>query len=596
MKNLILELNNNINETVTKEINFDNFDEDNDQISLPKYIEQNSDYIKRKYNNLINNLPQFQYKNKKLIDNFSFDENKNFFWISDIYEKSIYKNPKLIDQFELIALEKLFDDLKPQKVLINISGQLLKESLKKLCKYKGIEFHIKNKKINFANLKNNIFILIFMSLIKFIIFIINRISFGKSINWNYLRKQKIQNLFINYSAYTEINQSKNFNSEFWKEMIKDKELMKNTLWLNIYSMNKKFSYRNFLKYQSFINKNNDYYIYSLEQLLNLKNFIKILICWFKNCYSYFLVSKQIKYYLSLNKFDYLDKFILNDFKISFLGVDSLINFYYFYLFKNLASKELNNKNIFYLFENQSWEKSLVYNFKGKVKTIAVNHASIRYWDLRFSRDEKCEIKVIPDIYAVNGEDSKKKLLDESYPLEKISKVEALRYFHTSAKIYKDQYVSEKNNILLVSDYSDKSNLNLLNAINCIDKANLLDFKFTLKEHPLKSLNIDNYPNIKKTNEDFLELRKKNQIAIVSNTTSAVLDLYLLDYKIISIMDNRSINLSPMRKSKDIIFLNNFKELSKFLKNIKLINEDLINNEFFYLNSDLRLWKKILYEN
>ena len=94
----------------------------------------------------------------------------------------------------------------------------------------------------------------------------------------------------------------------------------------------------------------------------------------------------------------------------------------------------------------------------------------------------------------------------------------------------------------------------------------------------------------------MELRKKNQIAIVSNTTSAVLDLYLLDYKIISIMDNRSINLSPMRKSKDIIFLNNFKELSKFLKNIKLINEDLINNEFFYLNSDLRLWKKILYEN
>ena len=32
----------------------------------------------------------------------------------NIYEKSIYKNPKLIDQFELIALEKLFDDLKPQ--------------------------------------------------------------------------------------------------------------------------------------------------------------------------------------------------------------------------------------------------------------------------------------------------------------------------------------------------------------------------------------------------------------------------------------------------------------------------------------------------
>ena len=76
-------------------------------------------------------------------------------------------------------------------------------------------------------------------------------SYGKSINWNYLRKQKIKNLFINYSAYTDIDKSKNFNSDYWKEMIKDKELMKNTLWLNIYSMNKKFFLPKFFKIPKF---------------------------------------------------------------------------------------------------------------------------------------------------------------------------------------------------------------------------------------------------------------------------------------------------------------------------------------------------------
>ena len=114
MKNLILEFNCNLNKTITKEINFNNYNEDNNQISLPKYIEENSDFIKRKYNNLINNFPLFEYE-KKLIDDFTFLMETKFFWISDIYEKSIYKNPKLIDQFELIALEKLFDDLKPKK-------------------------------------------------------------------------------------------------------------------------------------------------------------------------------------------------------------------------------------------------------------------------------------------------------------------------------------------------------------------------------------------------------------------------------------------------------------------------------------------------
>ena len=192
-------------------------------------------------------------------------------------------------------------------------------------------------------------------------------------------------------------------------------------------------------------------------------------------------------------------------------------------------------------------KSLVYNFKDKVKTIAVNHASIRYWDLRFSRDENCE-KSYSRYLCCKWRWFKQKLIEENYPLEKISEVEALRYFHTSVKISKNKNISKINNILLVSDYSDKSNLNLLNAINKINKINL-DYKLTLKEHPLKSININSCMNIKKTYKNFFELRKNNQVAIVSNTTSAVIDLYLLDYKIISIMDNRSINLSPIENQK-----------------------------------------------
>ena len=62
------------------------------------------------------------------------------------------------------------------------------------------------------------------------------------------------------------------------------------------------------------------------------------------------------------------------------------------------------------------------------------------------------------------------------------------------------------------------------------------------------------------------------------------------------MDNRSINLSPMRKSKNIIFLSNFDELPQILSDMKFNNYNFENNKFFYLNKDLRLWKKILYEN
>ena len=124
---------------------------------------------------------------------------------------------------------------------------------------------------------------------------------------------------------------------------------------------------------------------------------------------------------------------------------------------------------------------MVYNFKGKSKLVAVNHASIRYWDLRFSSDENCEKDVMPDVYAVNGDDSKQKLLNENYPIEKINKIEALRYFHILSDTKQNKKFENENNILLVSDYSDKSNENLLQAIGKIEKNILSNYKFTLKE-------------------------------------------------------------------------------------------------------------------
>ncbi|MDC3053808.1 hypothetical protein OA187_04545 [Candidatus Pelagibacter sp.] len=596
MKKIIIKINTEFGETISKTINFDDFEEKNDKISLPKYIETNSEDIKKKYIDLVNSFPNYRNKKKKIIDNFNFEKNKNFFWISDFYEKSLYKNTTLINQFELIALDKLFNEIDLNKVFIEISDFNFRISVQNICKSKNINFQIINTKIFSINFKLNSFLTIILSFLKFLIFCSKRISIRGKIDWNFLKKQNIKNIFINYSAYTDIDKSNSFNSEYWKELLKNHDLINNTLWFNIYSLNQKFTYKKFVEYQNLINHNKKYFIYSIEQLLNFKIFLKILYSWLKNCYFYILNRKYIKFYLKQKNSEYLHNFFLKDLDKSFLGLDSAVNFYYFYLFKNLSNNLDLNKNIFYLYENQSWEKSLVYNFKGKSKLVAVNHASIRYWDLRFCSDENCEKDVIPDVYAVNGDDSKQKLLNENYPIEKINKIEALRYFHILSDTKQNKKFENENNILLVSDYSDKSNENLLQAIGKIEKNILSNYKFTLKEHPLKSININNYSYINKTNLNFAELRKNNKIAIVSNTTSAVLDLYLLNYKIISIMDNNSINLSPMRKSRNISFLYNHNEITKILKNCKLDENNFEINNFFYLNRDLRFWKNILDAN
>ena len=70
MKKIIIKINTEFGETISKTINFDDFEEENDKISLPKYIETNSEDIKKKYIDLVNSFSN--YRNKKKKNNWQF--------------------------------------------------------------------------------------------------------------------------------------------------------------------------------------------------------------------------------------------------------------------------------------------------------------------------------------------------------------------------------------------------------------------------------------------------------------------------------------------------------------------------------------------
>ena len=61
------------------------------------------------------------------------------------------------------------------------------------------------------------------------------------------------------------------------------------------------------------------------------------------------------------------------------------------IFKNFQLRDINQNlrkgsKIFYLAESKFWERSLCFysNFNSDKKTFAYNHATIRYWDTRYS--------------------------------------------------------------------------------------------------------------------------------------------------------------------------------------------------------------------
>ena len=207
-------------------------------VSIPQYIEKNAEKLKKDYINIIDNLENIPVNNKKLYDFSSLNKHFSFLWISDVYEKSIYKNKNIINQLKLIALKDLFKVIKPELIHINLKNIEDEKSIVKLCEYLKIDTTIKKKNIFKIKVKEFILVKIFFAFIKFIRFVYLRLTFEK-VDFELLKKKK--NLFFTYSIYSNFEDIKKgiFNSVYWDALIKKKFLDNDCAWCNIFFTKKK---------------------------------------------------------------------------------------------------------------------------------------------------------------------------------------------------------------------------------------------------------------------------------------------------------------------------------------------------------------------
>ena len=581
---------------------WDEYSSNTTDISILEYIEKNSSILKAKYINLVNEIGFLKIKNKNLIDCFLIKKNFSYWWITDIYEKSIYKDASINEIIKLLAFEKILKDNKIQKVIIKNFDIKLTQSMKLILKNLDIDFEFVDKK--YFNYKNILFFKIIFSFLNFLRFLSKRISFNKT----HIKNTNIRNLFCSYFAYIDLKKlNKNiYHSDFWNGLInKNNPIIKDSHFLHIFFPTKKISYSKSLKAIKRINKNsnnnsNNKHFF-IEELFSVKIFFKIIKFWILNILKFKLNKKDIKK-------SFIDKnlsswfFFEDELVENFCGTSVLINMYYFYLFEKLSKNLPSVKKTFFLYENQGWEKSFIFNFK-KIeynKIFAVQHSTVRFWDLRYSTNTSINFifeNFQPHYFCVNGDDSMKKFITAGYPLHKLKKIEAVRYNNILRK--RNLNFQKKNHlssILIAGDYSNESNLNISSAINGLDKEFSSNFIFTLKEHPLREMS--DLLNIKftKSQETIEVLSNDHNYAIVSNTTSAAVDLYLLGFKLIVIIDRKNINLSPLKDREDVIFLYDQDLLSNYLN--KLLKSDKLNKnktDFFYYSPNYVLWNNLINE-
>ena len=566
------------------------------EIDLFEYIDKNSKFLKEQYLNIIFDLSNLTLNNQPLKNQLYFQDH-SLWEMSLIQEKNIYKNRYIFKTIKYLALKKIIKENKNKNIEIFFLENDLANYLEK--EFKTAKIIFKNK---FDSFKVRIIQIIkrkiWFQFLFFTYYFLKNCTFRKLDNKVFSKKK-----FFIFSYFTHYDKErfndKNFYPKQWSSLWDN--IIDNSNFFQIFLPNKKFKFffqlENFLKKKKFKNLKNENFInYFIFYKYFFKVFKDLKLYRSKNIYLSIVEkikdNKDLKYFFEINE----ELFIS-----SFAGYTLLQNLLWINIFENLFKKLPKHDYGLYIFENQPWEKAFVRCWQkyNQGKLIGYCHTTINFWHLNYFNIEDYNRlddfkKFSPDFIAVSSEISKNFIVNQSINLNKIIEVEALRYnWILNNKVKLNNMLDKNKKILFLGDYEKNINKNLIRIMNqSKDDLIKLGFEVSFKPHPASRVkNIDN--NITLTDRDLEKLLNDHNYIVSSNSTSAVIEALSCGLKTFLFVDKNNLNLSPLKNTKiekKVDFFTTKEELIYKIANFKNNLEPI---EYYYLDKELKKWKKTL---
>lgn len=594
-----------------------------DMVSVPEYLEKNSEPLRKKYVSFIYELANKNIDNKTIIEHLAYDDSFSFWWMTHIAEKSPFKSTEIYNCLCLLALEEILQDKKFDKISLVSPNVKLAEALEKYCSKIDVSFSFqKENKKNANTLSRNIYNMLPYSLRGLISFrhLIQRWSLRKSrkIEWF----SDLNSIFF-CSYFYNLDGKKGekgvFYSRQWEKLPEFFQANgKRNNWLHLFlttpgSPSKKTGVEWFSEFNSHSDVQGFHSF--LESYLSFPLIIKVFKQWLLlNIVNWHLASIKSHFTCSDSNMS-LWPFLKNDWETSITGPISVFNCLWVELFDEAMKNIPHQKKGLYLWENQGWECALLRAWRkhkhGNI--IGVQHATVRFWGLNNFDDFRCFLpeqkisKPIPDKLAVNGPAAWNEFVNMGYPLNKIEKVEAARYQYLlncrnhrvveSAKI-NEMVQGQKDTfkrILVLGDFSLVNTSKMLECLELASYMSTLNLMVTLKPHPSCDINIDNYMSIKikNTHESLSLIVGDFDMVLSSNSTSAALDVYLAGVPVIVFLDEKDFNHSPLRGIEDVSFAGTPKQLIRAIESSEDQGCRVKLGDYFWLDDDFKQWGRIM---
>ena len=550
--------------------------------SLIKYIESNKILIKSKYLDFIIKLGKKSINNKSLEKISQLANGHNMWEMSTINEKNIFKSHNIKECLKLLALKLFIKKNNITQVIFCGYSKDIHLSINELCLKNKISY-IKINSIASTGKMNEkkklipFFLRASMFLIHYIFTKFKIIILSK--NYSIFSKNSL--LLLSYFVHLKKFKKKD-HLNLWGDFNKIINLRKKKInILNDFNpSNDVPDTKTFLKKINLMSDMNNSYI-ALDRYFSLLDILKVK---YNYIYIYFkfLKLKNKKEYFFYNK----DKvnfyyFLKDDFNISFYGEVLVKNLIYMIIFENIFSNIPRQQNLFYLHENQGWEKALFKSWsKYKNGDLIGNiNSTIRFWDLRYFQSKNFDHKKqnTPKYILVNGILSKQ-IASKSNMVENkknIREIEALRYQYMKKNLTK----LSNNNVIIFGDISIKENYEICEALNNLSSSYKKKFNFYYKPHP--TLSNKHISKIKK-NFYFLKFLDNNvdynffNYSICCGTTSAIIESIYYKIHTTVFIGSNNLNLCPLPKKIFDNFSFDSAELEIFLDKKRLQNYKIKN--------------------
>jgi len=579
---------------------------------LSDYIESNGDRIRGKYLKQIHEFAYKKIKGKTILDHLEVVPEFSLWWMTLIAEKSFYKSKRIEDCLKLLALAEILQSEQPVSInVIGLRDNNIKDSIQVLCNHHSIKLIIEsNKGITHAWTVPNL--LVGLAWLGHYLFKRWKLIGKQGSEMLHGEKEVILFSYFIHLDPTECTKGK-FYSHQWETLPNlIQSLGYKINWAHHFLFTKQTpNVTDGSKLIEQFNHNSPGHERHgfIDGYLTPSVIVSAIIIWLR----------LIKATLYLGKLDsvFVDKtsgvsfgpLIKNDWYVSTYGKVGIQNALWVVLLDKILNSAPEQKLGLYLYEGQGWEQALIHSWRkyGHGDLIGVQHATVRFWDLRYFNDSRTILDGAklamyqPQKIALNSQFIREAFLDMGYLEEKLIDVEALRYLDVSQKENKTgkqkdfELTSQANcRLLVVGDVLPEITNRMIRILSDAMLKTIDNFEIVIKAHPGSVILKSDFPDLKFTliTDPLPEVLHQFDLVLGANATAATLDAYLEQVPVIVFVPKGMLNMSPLRGVSNVSFVNDTSSLVKILLKWHNVTE-LNQRSFFWRDKKLSKWDLLL---